>query len=228
MNAPRQASEENDPYATTLRPLGFTNEVGAALSPLIGPVGEMLTYLPALSYIAMDTRDKFYKGDGSKTEDGTPKPSTKRGVEQLLFQLAASVILPTAVVKTSQVVANKVIDLPVMQPLVNQARGLLKSMKPVDGLLHHLRDKPTHGSGSWLTNMAHGFQKVLDTVTIAPLFLKLPEQKSGARNVFLAGVGLTTLALSTKWIDHFTETVILDKLVRPLLGTQRPKETKDD
>lgn len=45
-------------HHSPLRYVGFSNELGVSLAPLIGPVGEMLFYAPALTYMAMDIKDK--------------------------------------------------------------------------------------------------------------------------------------------------------------------------
>ena len=64
-------------------------------------------------------------------------------------------------------------------------------------------------------------------VSVVPwLFNKLCKEgaaKSGLRNLGLAAVGLTTLGLAIKPIDHFTEHIIMDKAVKPLLYGKKEK-----
>jgi len=197
-----------------VRLLGFTNEVGAALSPIIGPVGELISYIPAFSYIFMDTRDKYKRGD-----DGTYKqPSNKKAMEQLTFQAFASVILPTAAVKTSQAIANKIIDSKILKTFKNSVTSLINKKSNIKNFIQKFADKPSNSASQGvLIKFASGFQKAIETITVFPLFFKHAHNKSGLRNIGLAAVGLTTLALVIKPIDNFVEKVIIGKVVKPML-----------
>ena len=79
-----------------VRTLGYTNEVGEALRPVIG-AWAWASWVPAIGYIAADVVDK-YKQD----EYGNQEPSGERGAKQLSTQLLASVALPTFAVKAGQ------------------------------------------------------------------------------------------------------------------------------
>lgn len=79
-----------------VRALGYTNEVGEALRPVIGSWA-WASWVPAIGYIAADVVDK-YKQD----EYGNQDPSGERGAKQLSNQLLASVALPTFAVKAGQ------------------------------------------------------------------------------------------------------------------------------
>lgn len=79
-----------------VRALGYTNEVGEALRPVIGSWA-WASWVPAIGYIAADVVDK-YKQD----EYGNQEPSAERGTKQLSTQLLASVALPTFAVKAGQ------------------------------------------------------------------------------------------------------------------------------
>jgi len=204
-------TKKRDIYSDTpVRLLGFTNEAGAAMAPLIGPVGEMITYGPALGYIALDVRDKYKRGDNNNYE----QKSHKRATKQLIFQLLASVILPTAVVKTAQIAANKVIDkMPVVKEKVKSFAN--KNLK-VANFIEKFSDK-NHDNPNFIVRFAHQFQKIIDTVTVIPTIIKLPQNKSGIRNLGLAIVGFTALAAAIKPIDKLVEHVIVPKAVDPVL-----------
>lgn len=77
------------------RGLAYTNEIGAAISE-VAPKTGLLLWVPALLYFGADIYDK-YKNDKDSFD-----PSAKRGTKQAIFQLLASVILPTAAVKLGQ------------------------------------------------------------------------------------------------------------------------------
>ncbi|MCM1265897.1 MAG: hypothetical protein NC200_06830 [Candidatus Gastranaerophilales bacterium] len=83
-----------------IRALGYTNELGEAIRP-ISPLLANLSWLPAIAYIGADVADK-YKQD----EYGNEDPSGKRASKQLATQLLASVLLPTAAVKTGQSIVD--------------------------------------------------------------------------------------------------------------------------
>jgi hypothetical protein len=213
----QKTGKKKDIYTDTpVRYLGFTNEAGAALAPLMGPVGEMYTYAPALGYIAMDVRDKYKRGD----DDEYQKTSGKRATKQLVFQLLASVILPTAAVKTGQIIAGKSIDK--MPKLKDSVKEFVTKRPSLQKFVHRFRDKSA-AEESNLMKFAHGFQKVIDTITIIPRFIKAPENKSGLRNIGLALAGFTALGLAIKPIDHFVESIVVEKGVDPLLYKERRK-----
>ena len=215
----RKFEPKEDIYSKSpVRLLGFTNEVGAALSPLIGPVGELVSYAPALSYIFMDVKDKYRRG-----EDGTYcESSTKKAFEQLAFQTCASVVLPTAAVKTAQSVANKIIDSKFMFPVKDSLNQMLCKNRTVRGFISKFADNArTHANPGKLTKFAVHFQKALNIVTVAPMLFKQVEKKSGARNIGLTIVGLSALAAAIKPIDYFTEKVIIGKCVKPLLNNNQ-------
>ena len=86
-----------------LRALGYSNEVGAAVSamPGWGKTAETALWIPALMYLGADIYDKYKRGkDGNYS-----KESATKAVEQAVFQALASVILPTAAVRMGQGVA---------------------------------------------------------------------------------------------------------------------------
>jgi len=207
---PEIAGKKKDIYKDTpVRLLGFANEAGAALSPLIGPVGEMITYAPAVGYIAMDVRDKFKRGDSDNYEN----TSKKRATKQLIFQCLASVILPTAVVKTAQILADKAIDK--MPAVKNKVSTFVSERKSLSNFINIFADK-TAGKENLLHKISHGFQKGIDIITIIPMFIKSKSNKSGLRNLGLAAVGFISLGLAVKPVDKFVEKII-DKIVHPVL-----------
>lgn len=79
-----------------VRALGYTNEVGEALRPVIGKWA-WASWVPAIAYIGSDVADKY-----SQDEYGNQVPSGERAAKQLSNQLLASVILPTVAVKAGQ------------------------------------------------------------------------------------------------------------------------------
>lgn len=193
-------------YPTRL--FGFTNEIGAAVSPVIGPIGEMLTYIPAMTYIFMDTADKYKRGENADYK----KKSLRRGLEQLTFQTFASVILPTGLVKTSQALADKLIDTKILKNVKIKFVKNLKQSSKLSNFFEMFSDASLNNipKGA-LTKFALGFQKALNYLTVFPLLFKNKGPKSGLRNFALVITGMTTLALAIKPIDKFTEKIIIQK-----------------
>ncbi len=81
------------------RGLAYTNELGAALSEVAPKLGVLL-WFPAMLYFGADIYDKY------KNEKTSFDPNAQRGTEQAIFQLLASVILPTAAVISGQKIAS--------------------------------------------------------------------------------------------------------------------------
>jgi hypothetical protein len=208
----KKAKKGKDIYIDTpVRLLGFTNEIGAAISPVIGPVGELISYAPALTYIFMDTRDKYKRGDDNSYE----KPSAKNGTKQFVFQSFASVILPTGIVKTSQAFAEKTIDSKHMQGAKETVTNFIQSKPLLAKIINKFADKPDIGvAKKGIVKFALGFQKALKVVTVFPLFFKDTGPKSGLKNLALVAVGLTTLSLAIKPIDKFTEKIIMKNIFK--------------
>lgn len=81
------------------RGLAYTNELGAALSEVAPKLGTLL-WFPAMLYFGADIYDKY------KNEKTSYDPNTKRGTEQAIFQLLASVLMPTGAVIAGQKITS--------------------------------------------------------------------------------------------------------------------------
>lgn len=85
-----------DPLAKwPVRGLAYSNELGTAIGEIAPKLGTLL-WVPALMYFGADIYDKY------KNQETNYNPSTKRGLEQAIFQSLASVILPTVAVHSGQ------------------------------------------------------------------------------------------------------------------------------
>lgn len=111
-----------------LRLCAYTNEVGAALSPIprIGSTLFKLSWIPALMYFGADIYNKYAKGENNNYE----KPSKNNALQAAVFQGLASVILPTAAVIAGQEVADKIYGYASKDKLsVNQKEDILRELK---------------------------------------------------------------------------------------------------
>ena len=95
--------KENDDILSKypLRLLAYSNEVGAAISPINNTLGTVL-WAPALLYLGADIYDKY------KNEDKTYNPSARRSIQQAIFQGLASVIMPTGAIKLGQKIGVRI------------------------------------------------------------------------------------------------------------------------
>lgn len=87
-----------------LRLCAYSNEIGAAVSPIpgIGNTIFMLSWIPALMYFGADIYDKYAKGK----DNDYSNPSRQNAIKQTIFQALASVLLPTAAVISGQKIAS--------------------------------------------------------------------------------------------------------------------------
>ena len=99
----KAGKKEKDLYIdTSVRKLGYLDEIGEALRPVLSisknPLVRKLpnfAYIPATAYVIADVADKYKKG-----EDGTgKKPSVKMAIREGAFQSIASIIAPMMIVK---------------------------------------------------------------------------------------------------------------------------------
>ncbi len=96
--------KKDDKYTDPLmkwpaRGLAYSNELGAAISEVAPKLGTLL-WFPAMLYFGADIYDKY------KNDKTSYNPKASRGTEQAIFQLLASVILPTGSVIAGQKAAS--------------------------------------------------------------------------------------------------------------------------
>lgn len=96
----KKKKKYNDPLNKwPLRGLAYSNELGAAISEIAPKLGWIL-WFPAMLYFGADIYDKY------KNDKTSYNPDTARGTSQAIFQLLASVVLPTGAVITGQKIAS--------------------------------------------------------------------------------------------------------------------------
>ena len=103
-NKPKNKSDKkySDPLMKwPARGLAYSNELGAALSEVAPTLGTLL-WFPAMLYFGADIYDKY------KNAKTSYDPNAKRGTEQAIFQLLASVLLPTGAVIAGQKTASMI------------------------------------------------------------------------------------------------------------------------
>ncbi len=140
---------------TPVRYLGFTNELGAAVSHICqGAKGliskiPVLSWIPAIGYISLDVVDKYQKG-----ENNTGKKKVRAGTSELCTQILQSVALPTFVIKGAQTMGKKLCDTLAKNPAFKSSGkwgkiittgaslvALFATIKPIDKLTETVTDK---------------------------------------------------------------------------------------
>lgn len=110
----KKKAREKDLYNDTpLRKLGFLDEIGESLRPVLSvsknPIVKNLpnfAYIPSTLYMAADVYDKYKKG-----LDGTgEKPSIKMGVREACYQGIVSVLAPVGIVKGVHKLTGKLLS----------------------------------------------------------------------------------------------------------------------
>ena len=89
----KQTDDILSKYPTKL--CGYSNELGAAISPINGTLGNIL-WAPSLMYLGADIYDKY------KNEDKTYNPDKRRGLKRAIYQGISSLVLTTGVIKMGQ------------------------------------------------------------------------------------------------------------------------------
>jgi fission process protein 1 len=126
------ASRNIDPYReSSLRYMGYANEVGEACAPFIPDWGLPASYCVAISYIVFDTIDKAEKAYESAPKERKLEETLKKTLETLIWQLLASVFWSGSCIRFITSIAEIGTDNEYLSTLV----GLLaipQIIKPID------------------------------------------------------------------------------------------------
>jgi hypothetical protein len=98
----KQQEYEQDPLLKMpVRLLGFTNEVGVALQPVIGKAGMYASWVPALAYIGAAIISPKFRNN---------EPDNEGIIKRAAFQGMASVLLPTAAAGIGKTIAGAALN----------------------------------------------------------------------------------------------------------------------
>ena len=89
-----------DPYRdTSLRYMGYANEVGEAFTAFIPEWGVPASYCVAASYVMFDTIDKGQKAYETADEENKIQDALKVSTETMVWQMLASVFWPGSIIR---------------------------------------------------------------------------------------------------------------------------------
>lgn len=219
-NSTQKNTQYTDPLEKwPVRGLAYTNEIGAAISE-IAPKTGLLLWVPALLYFGADIYDK-YKNDQTSYD-----PSAKRGTKQAVFQLLASVILPTAAVKAGQKTASAIAAVAGQNKLSLQSQEELLKFTIEHLRQNRLRDYADK-QDEYLTKFAEKLSNHIDETKKESKFktsLKLVEDWLFNRHQPAA----VTHSTSDK-ITEFTQNNLkkIFKIRETLLADRKPDEFSD-
>ena len=139
----KQEKKYKDPLMQwPARGLAYTNELGAAISEVAPKMGTLL-WFPAMLYFGADIYDKY------KNKKTSYDPNAQRATEQAIFQLLASVVLPTTAVLAGQKAASVC--------GVMQKSGL--SLQSEEEIMNFIQEFSNRRHLADFTNNVDGFKK---------------------------------------------------------------------
>ena len=160
-------TEYNDPLRKwPLKGLAYSNELGAVVSGISPKLGTAL-WIPALMYFGADIYDKY------KNDETQYSPSKRRGLKEAIFQAMASVVLPTAAVKSGQKILS-LLGLATKTGLSIQNRQTV-----IEKSLSYMQTKSLHTFENDKNPYIDGFKNAISTMAsdLQGDFKALPKSK---------------------------------------------------
>ena len=123
-----------DPYReTSIRYMGYANEVGEALENYLPEWGVPASYCVAATYVMFDTLDKGQKAFDTAPKDERFEESLKASTETFIWQILASLFWPGGVIRLTVNVIDLLI--PGDNEYISTALGILlipMIIRPID------------------------------------------------------------------------------------------------
>jgi fission process protein 1 len=158
-----------DPYRdTSLRYMGYANEVGEAFTAFIPEWGVPASYCVAASYVMFDTIDKGQKAYETADEETKIQDALKVSAETMTWQMLASVFWPGSIIRvivnmSDTMLANKLTENEQFAHVLATLFGLMAIpmiIKPIDTTV----DKVMETS---ISKVIHGKIKTPEDATTA-------------------------------------------------------------
>lgn len=160
-----------DPYReTSLRYMGYANELGEAFTTYLPEWGLPASYCIAASYVMFDTIDKGEKAYNSAEEEDKIVDTLRISTETLTWQMLASVFWPGSIIRVivnmaaSIISSNNMDDNQVMHflPTLIGISAIPMIVKPIDSTV----DKIMEGS---ISKVIHGEIKTSEEAQVAAM-----------------------------------------------------------
>ena len=135
-----------DPYRdSSLRYMGYANEVGEALESFLPDWGLPASYTVAISYVLFDTLDKGEKAFAAAPKEEKIKEATITSIDTFTWQLLASVFWPGGVIRCVVNIIELLQEkMDYQQPYVPTIVGILMIpmiVRPIDEAVDSIMEK---------------------------------------------------------------------------------------
>lgn len=131
-----------DPYReTSLRYMGYANELGEAFTPYLPEWGLPASYCVAASYVMFDTIDKGQKAYESAEDGDKMMDAIRMSTETLTWQMLASVFWPGSIIRVIvSMTAHMTHDESHVIPTIVGLAAIPAIIKPIDSTVDTLME----------------------------------------------------------------------------------------
>ena len=175
-----------DPYRdTSLRYMGYANEVGEAFTAFIPEWGVPASYCVAASYVMFDTIDKGQKAYETADEENKIQDALKVSAETMTWQMLASVFWPGSIIRvivnmSDNMLANKLTENEQTAHVLATLFGLTAIpmiIKPIDTTVDKVMEtsisKVIHGKIKTPEDASSAFMTSMGSFSVPPIMYSL-------------------------------------------------------
>ena len=175
-----------DPYRdTSLRYMGYANEVGEAFTAFIPEWGVPASYCVAASYVMFDTIDKGQKAYETADEETKIQDALKVSAETMTWQMLASVFWPGSIIRvivnmSDTMLANKLTENEQFAHVLATLFGLAAIpmiIKPIDTTVDKVMEtsisKVIHGKIKTPEDATTAFMTSMASFSVPPIMYSL-------------------------------------------------------
>ena len=175
-----------DPYRdTSLRYMGYANEVGEAFTAFIPEWGVPASYCVAASYVMFDTIDKGQKAYETADEETKIQDALKVSAETMTWQMLASVFWPGSIIRvivnmSDTMLANKLTENEQFAHVLATLFGLVAIpmiIKPIDTTVDKVMEtsisKVIHGKIKTPEDASSAFMTSMGSFSVPPIMYSL-------------------------------------------------------
>ena len=166
-----------DPYReTSLRYMGYANELGEAFTSYLPDWGLPASYCVAASYVMFDTIDKGQKAYDAAEEEDKVIDTLRISTETMTWQMLASVFWPGSIIRVIVNMAGN--DHQFLPTLVGLA-AIPLIIKPIDTTVDKLMEtsisKVIHGEIKTPEDASSAFMTTMGSVSVPPAMYLLAD-----------------------------------------------------
>ena len=170
-----------DPYReTSLRYMGYANELGEAFTSYLPEWGLPASYCVAASYVMFDTIDKGQKAFDAAEEEDKLTDTLRISTETLTWQMLASVFWPGSIIRVIvNMAAHMVGDYQPFLPTLVGLAAIPLIIKPIDTTVDKLMEtsisKVINGEIKTPEDVSAAFMTAMGSVSIPPAMYLLAD-----------------------------------------------------